>query len=81
MQLTLQETSLLCYFRRDHYSKMTCSELDVDFEIMNVLYNIGAIHSKLGSSDSRVTPDGMKMACTHFQCAAWVFQVLTELSV
>lgn len=25
--------------------------------------------------DTRTTEDGMKMACTHFQCAAWAFQV------
>lgn len=54
---------------------MVCSVPDIDFELMNVLYDIGAVHSKLGAADSRVTPEGMKMACTHFQCAAWAFQV------
>jgi len=40
-----------------------------------ILYNIGALHTQLGANDPRDTPDGMKMACTHFQCAAWTFQV------
>lgn len=43
--------------------------------MVNILYNIGALHSILGSGDDRTTPEGLKMACTHFQCAAWAFQV------
>lgn len=66
---------MLVSYRKDSYSNMVCSVPDIDFELMNILYNIGAIHSKLGSEDSRTTPEGMKMACTHFQCAAWAFQV------
>lgn len=57
---------------------MACSLPEIEFELMNILYNIGALHSKLGSMDSRVTPEGMKMACTHLQCAAWAFQAVRE---
>lgn len=63
---------------RDEYTKMSSTVPDVGFEEMCVLFNIGALHSKLGATDSRSTPDGMKMACTHFQCAAWTYQVIRE---
>lgn len=48
---------------------------DIRFELMCVLFNIGALHTQLGATDLRSSPEGMKMACTHFQCAAWAFQV------
>jgi tyrosine-protein phosphatase non-receptor type 23 len=43
--------------------------------MVSILYNIGALHTQLGASDSRVSAEGMKLSCTHFQCAAWAFQV------
>lgn len=46
-----------------------------------MLYNIGALHSILGAEDDRSTADGLKLACTHFQCAAWAFQVITECQI
>lgn len=57
------------------YVGMSFSVPDIRYEISSVLYNIGALHTQLGMSDTRTTEDGMKMACTHFQCAAWAFQV------
>ncbi|GIY93433.1 tyrosine-protein phosphatase non-receptor type 23 [Caerostris extrusa] len=42
------------------------------------MYNIGALHSKLGTMDSRCNAEGMKIACTHFQCSAWAFQHLRD---
>lgn len=54
------------------------SASDISLEMSSVLYNIGALHSQLGASDNRTTADGMKMSCTHFQCAAWAFQHVCE---
>mgnify|MGYP002717122757 FL=1 len=52
---------------------------DLDFELACILYNIGALHAELGAAtDSRQTQDEMKIACTHFQCAAWAFQHLID---
>ena len=51
---------------------------DINFELACVLYNIGGLHSHLGALESRVSPEGMKVACTHFQCAAWAFQHLKD---
>lgn len=45
---------------------------------MCILYNIGVLHTQLGAADKRSSPDGMKMACTHFQCAAWAFETVRE---
>ncbi|PNF24579.1 hypothetical protein B7P43_G03064 [Cryptotermes secundus] len=63
---------------RDTYANMACTVADIRFEMVSILYNIGALHSQLGASDSRVTADGMKLSCTHFQCAAWAFQHLKD---
>jgi tyrosine-protein phosphatase non-receptor type 23 len=65
---------------KDSYSNMPCSVPDIRFELMCILHNIGALHTQLGAADSRTSPDGLKMACTHFQCAAWAFQVLALVS-
>lgn len=65
----------LFFLRKTPYSTAMYSIAEIQFELMVILYNIGALHSKLGSEDTRTTQEGMKMACTHFQCAAWAFQV------
>lgn len=54
---------------------MVCTLADIRFEVVAVLYNIGALHSQLGAGDMRSTSEGLKLACTHLQCAAWAFQV------
>ncbi|XP_069698409.1 tyrosine-protein phosphatase non-receptor type 23 isoform X3 [Periplaneta americana] len=63
---------------RDTYANMVCNLADIRFEMVSILYNIGALHTQLGAADSRVTADGMKLSCTHFQCAAWAFQHLKD---
>ncbi|ELU12724.1 hypothetical protein CAPTEDRAFT_228981 [Capitella teleta] len=51
---------------------------DIKFEQGCIMYNIGALHSILGALDNRQSSDGMKVSCTHFQCAAWAFQHLRD---
>lgn len=63
---------------KDPYSEVTVYASDVTVELASILYNIGALHSQLGASDNRSSADGMKMACTHFQCAAWAFNHIPE---
>lgn len=55
---------------------MVCSLANIRFEIISILYNIGALHTQLGARTERISADGMKIACTHFQCAAWAFEHL-----
>ncbi|XP_051169498.1 tyrosine-protein phosphatase non-receptor type 23 isoform X2 [Leptopilina boulardi] len=61
---------------KDTYANMVCSLANIRFEMISVLYNISAIHTQLGARSERTSPEGMKMACTHFQCAAWAFDHL-----
>ncbi|XP_063607267.1 tyrosine-protein phosphatase non-receptor type 23-like [Penaeus indicus] len=62
----------------DIYSSMVYNVTDIKYEMACILYNIGALHTELGAMDARNTPDGMKISCTHFQCAAWAFQHLRD---
>uniref|UniRef100_A0A672MRW0 Protein tyrosine phosphatase, non-receptor type 23, a n=1 Tax=Sinocyclocheilus grahami TaxID=75366 RepID=A0A672MRW0_SINGR len=38
----------------------------------------GALHSMLGAMDNRVSEEGMKVSCTHFQCSAGAFTYLRD---
>lgn len=57
---------------------MAYSTNDIKHEAACILFNIGALHTVLGAMDKRQTADGMKMSCSHFQCAAWAFHQLNE---
>uniref|UniRef100_A0A8C8FCM4 Tyrosine-protein phosphatase non-receptor type 23 n=1 Tax=Oncorhynchus tshawytscha TaxID=74940 RepID=A0A8C8FCM4_ONCTS len=37
-----------------------------------------ALHSMLGAMDNRVSEEGMKVSCTHFQCSAGAFSYLRD---
>ncbi|XP_077296502.1 tyrosine-protein phosphatase non-receptor type protein myopic isoform X2 [Arctopsyche grandis] len=63
---------------KDLFANIVCTLSDIRFEMVCVLYNVGALHSKLGAAESRITPDSMKAACTHFQNAVWAFQHLKD---
>ena len=52
---------------------------DINYEMLSVLLNIGLVHVELGSVDSRSSDVSCKMACTHFQCAAYAFEQVNEL--
>lgn len=69
---------LCCFCRYDIYSSMVYNVTDIKYEMACILYNIGSLHTELGAMDARNTPDGMKISCTHFQCAAWAFQVMHD---
>ncbi|XP_046962007.1 tyrosine-protein phosphatase non-receptor type 23 [Vanessa cardui] len=63
---------------KDLYANMSCSLADIKFEMACILYNIGALHTQLGSSEPRTSADSLKSACQHYQHAAWAFQLLRE---
>ncbi|CAK9828677.1 Tyrosine-protein phosphatase non-receptor type 23 [Anthophora retusa] len=69
-------TAAVTFTWRDTYANMVCSLANIRFEIISILYNIGAMHTQLGALTERTSADGMKMACSHFQCAAWAFEHL-----
>ncbi|XP_062841796.1 tyrosine-protein phosphatase non-receptor type 23b [Trichomycterus rosablanca] len=51
---------------------------DISFEQACVLYNLGALHSYLGAMDNRVSEEGMKTSCTHFQSSAGAFTYIRD---
>lgn len=63
-------------FRKDLFSKNIYDVTNMRYEVITILYNIGAMHTQLGAHAERTSVDGMKMACTHFQCAAWAFDTV-----
>jgi hypothetical protein len=63
---------------RDIYSGTDFAVTDISYELAAVLYNVGALHSRLGCAEQRQDSDGMKMAVAHFQCAAWAFHTLPD---
>ncbi|VDD86118.1 unnamed protein product [Enterobius vermicularis] len=56
----------------------SCTYADVDFELACVMYDIGVIHASIAASESRIEPDSIKNAFTHFQCAAYPFQYIRD---
>lgn len=63
---------------RDVYSSNTTQSTDLRHEMAVVLYNYGALHTQLAASAARETEDEMKLACTHFQRAAWAFETVRD---
>ena len=64
---------------RDLFTGSKYTETDMNHELACVLYNIGALHTRLGVQEERQDSDGMKMAVAHFQCAAWAFHALPDI--
>ncbi|XP_078702599.1 tyrosine-protein phosphatase non-receptor type 23-like [Branchiostoma floridae x Branchiostoma belcheri] len=62
----------------DVYSGKLITSADIRFEQASILYNLAALHSILGSTDNRMSEEGMKVSCTHFQCAAGAFSYLRD---
>lgn len=60
------------------FSGKSVAHEDIKYEQACILYNLGALHSMLGAVDKRVSEEGMKVSCTHFQCAAGAFAYLRE---
>ncbi|XP_061530665.1 tyrosine-protein phosphatase non-receptor type 23 isoform X1 [Phycodurus eques] len=60
------------------FSGKTVIHDDISYEQACILYNLGALHSMLGAMDNRVSEEGMKVSCTHFQCSAGAFSYLRD---
>uniref|UniRef100_A0A6B2EHM7 Putative tyrosine-protein phosphatase non-receptor type 23 n=1 Tax=Phlebotomus kandelakii TaxID=1109342 RepID=A0A6B2EHM7_9DIPT len=68
----------LSFSWKEVYSGTVATYTDINHEMAAVLYNAGALHTHLGAECVRTNQEGMKLVCTHFQCAAWVFGHLRE---
>ncbi|KAM8708760.1 hypothetical protein ACLKA7_015689 [Drosophila subpalustris] len=74
----LAERSIFTFTWKDLYHSTVHEVNDLRFERAAVLFNIAASHTQSGASVTRGDSDGMKMACTHFQAAAWAYNELRE---
>lgn len=66
---------MIFFFRKPSLPFMSRKTVDFRLEYTITMYNIGTLHTQLGAADDRTTNEGLKFACTHFQCAAWAFKV------
>uniref|UniRef100_A0A671LLZ8 Tyrosine-protein phosphatase non-receptor type 23 n=1 Tax=Sinocyclocheilus anshuiensis TaxID=1608454 RepID=A0A671LLZ8_9TELE len=55
-----------------------CSKPGLFPDSSHVCHVVGALHSMLGAMDNRVSEEGMKVSCTHFQCSAGAFTYLRD---
>lgn len=69
---------LVSFSWRDIYSSTVSQSTDVKHDMAVVLHNYGVLHTILGAAINRSTEDEMKLACTHFQCAAWAFETIRQ---
>lgn len=67
------ENELLDFAWKDSFTGSLWRCSNIKYEMASILYNIAALHSQLGIEEARSDPESMKIACTHFQCAAWAF--------
>ncbi|CAF4180831.1 unnamed protein product [Rotaria sp. Silwood2] len=62
----------------DAFQKDENTYNDIRFEEACILYNIGAIYSRLGANETRKTHESMKNACTDFRYGAACFEKLRD---
>ncbi|XP_022211200.2 tyrosine-protein phosphatase non-receptor type 23 isoform X1 [Drosophila obscura] len=74
----LADKGIFTFTWKDLYHSAVHEVTDIRFERAAVLFNIAASHTQSGASVTRGDVDGMKMACTHFQAAAWAYNELRE---
>ncbi|KAH8270247.1 hypothetical protein KR018_006177 [Drosophila ironensis] len=74
----LADRGIFTFTWKDLYHSAVHEVTDLRFERAAVLFNIAASHTQSGASVTRGDVDGMKMACTHFQAAAWAYGELRE---
>ncbi|CAG9534199.1 unnamed protein product [Cercopithifilaria johnstoni] len=51
---------------------------DINYELVCVMYNIGAVHGAIAANEPRTDLDSIKNAFTHFQCAAYPFEQIRD---
>ncbi|CAF4979087.1 unnamed protein product, partial [Rotaria sp. Silwood1] len=62
----------------DAFQKEDNTYNDIRFEEACILYNLGAMYSRLGANESRRTHDSIKNACTYFRCAAACYEKVRD---
>ncbi|KAF8473871.1 BRO1-like domain-containing protein [Kalaharituber pfeilii] len=66
------------YMALGYNTQRPVTQNNLQFEWANVLYNLASLYSKLASSSSHTTTEGLKISCNYFACAAGVLKYLRE---
>ncbi|XP_033238229.1 tyrosine-protein phosphatase non-receptor type 23 [Drosophila pseudoobscura] len=74
----LADKGIFTFTWKDLHHNTVHEVTDIRYERAAVLFNIAASHTQSGASAMRGDVDGMKMACTDFQAAAWAYNELRE---
>lgn len=72
------DSTVLSFSWRDIYLNNVSQSTNIRHDMAVVLYNYGALHTQLGAAVNRTAEEEMKIAFTHFQCAAWAFGAVRE---
>uniref|UniRef100_A0A336M0Q9 CSON009406 protein n=1 Tax=Culicoides sonorensis TaxID=179676 RepID=A0A336M0Q9_CULSO len=72
------ENPVLSFSWREIHSPTVWQSSSLRYEICVMLYNVAAMHMQLGSEETRTSPESMKVACTHFQCAGWIYGYIRD---
>ncbi|KAG5453927.1 Tyrosine-protein phosphatase non-receptor type 23 [Clonorchis sinensis] len=77
-QFSVDEGTAVLWSWCDAFTGGIIEAPDIRLEEASTLYNVAALHSILGVKERRPDADSMKVACTHFQCAAWALDAINE---
>eukprot|EP00250_Pteridium_aquilinum_P010073 c19135_g1_i1 orf=271-2889(+) len=62
----------------DAFKGKKATQQNIHFEKASIMFNLAAIHSQIGLSADRFSPNGIKQACNSFQAAAGAFAYLRD---
>ncbi|CAO3589057.1 unnamed protein product [Absidia cylindrospora] len=51
---------------------------NLNYEKANILFTIGAVYSQLGSTETRISTEGIRKACSYYQYAAGCFKYIAR---
>lgn len=72
------ENSVLSFSWREIHAPTVWQSSSLRYEIAVLLYNVAGLHTQLGAEEARTTAESMKVACTHFQCAGWIYGYIRD---
>lgn len=73
-----EENNVLSFSWREVHSPTVWQSANPAYEIAVILFNVAGLHTQLGTAEPRTDPDSMKVACTHFQCAGWIYGYIRD---
>ncbi|KAI8342262.1 BRO1-like domain-containing protein [Chlamydoabsidia padenii] len=59
-------------------NKKLVKRTNLNYEKANILFTIGAVYSQLGSTETRISTEGIRKACSYYQYAAGCFKYISR---